>query len=219
MAEVVITRLSCMSDVCLRIFLTKANSILFYFFIYLTVRKYYNPPSHTFRKMAWPWYWLFALWTWLCAENMKRQTANCIPAQPLMTELISKEKKNSYYNVTAEVLADVFVLQRTCPWTCTHTHTQKNTDLWHQCCVSLSPSFSDKVIRHRACSLKDTAHAIFASELDPEFDRMCEEIKEARRKRGKKIKAWWKRRFHQDTLAVVPKSKFPSLLCRLEAML
>ncbi|XP_037541679.1 ATPase family AAA domain-containing protein 2B [Nematolebias whitei] len=41
----------------------------------------------------------------------------------------------------------------------------------------------DKVIRHRACSLKDTAHAIFASELDPEFDRMCEEIKEARKKR------------------------------------
>ncbi|KAK5853211.1 hypothetical protein PBY51_007018 [Eleginops maclovinus] len=40
----------------------------------------------------------------------------------------------------------------------------------------------DKVIRHRACSLKDTAHAIFAAELDPEFDRMCEEIKEARRK-------------------------------------
>ncbi|XP_058469113.1 ATPase family AAA domain-containing protein 2B [Solea solea] len=41
----------------------------------------------------------------------------------------------------------------------------------------------DKVIRHRACSLKDTAHAIIAAELDPEFDRMCEEIKEARRKR------------------------------------
>lgn len=46
---------------------------------------------------------------------------------------------------------------------------------------------SDKVIRHRACSLKDTAHAIFAAELDPEFDRMCEEIKEARKKRGKKV--------------------------------
>ncbi|XP_041952498.1 ATPase family AAA domain-containing protein 2B isoform X3 [Alosa sapidissima] len=41
----------------------------------------------------------------------------------------------------------------------------------------------DKIIRHRACSLKDTAHAMIASELDPEFDRMCEEIKEARRKR------------------------------------
>ncbi|CAL8313378.1 unnamed protein product [Lota lota] len=43
----------------------------------------------------------------------------------------------------------------------------------------------DKVIRHRASSLKDSAHAIFASELDPEFDRMCEEIKEARKKSGK----------------------------------
>lgn len=51
--------------------------------------------------------------------------------------------------------------------------------------VLLSSPFADKVIRHRACSLKDTAHAIFAAELDPEFDRMCEEIKEARRKRGK----------------------------------
>lgn len=57
----------------------------------------------------------------------------------------------------------------------------------HLCYASLSPSFSDKVIRHRACSLKDTAHAIFAAELDPEFDRMCEEIKEARKKRGKEI--------------------------------
>ncbi|KAL0967728.1 hypothetical protein UPYG_G00256130 [Umbra pygmaea] len=42
---------------------------------------------------------------------------------------------------------------------------------------------SDKIIRHRACSLKDTAHAMLASELDPEFDRMCEDIKESRRKR------------------------------------
>ncbi|KAJ4928794.1 hypothetical protein JOQ06_004419, partial [Pogonophryne albipinna] len=42
---------------------------------------------------------------------------------------------------------------------------------------------ADKVIRHRASSLKDTAHAIFAAELDPEFDRMCEEIKEARWKK------------------------------------
>ncbi|KAK7151151.1 hypothetical protein R3I93_012170 [Phoxinus phoxinus] len=42
----------------------------------------------------------------------------------------------------------------------------------------------DKIIRHRACSLKDTAHAMIASELDPEFDRMCEEIKESRKKRA-----------------------------------
>ncbi|XP_029965741.1 ATPase family AAA domain-containing protein 2B [Salarias fasciatus] len=47
----------------------------------------------------------------------------------------------------------------------------------------------DKVIRHRACSLKDTAHAIFAAELDPEFDRMCEDIKEAHKKRGLQMPA------------------------------
>nr|XP_033792234.1 ATPase family AAA domain-containing protein 2B isoform X2 [Geotrypetes seraphini] len=41
----------------------------------------------------------------------------------------------------------------------------------------------DKIIRHRACTLKDTAHAIIAAELDPEFNKLCEEIK-TRRKRG-----------------------------------
>uniref|UniRef100_A0A8C7R3C1 ATPase family AAA domain-containing protein 2 n=1 Tax=Oncorhynchus mykiss TaxID=8022 RepID=A0A8C7R3C1_ONCMY len=45
---------------------------------------------------------------------------------------------------------------------------------------------SDKIIRHRACSLKDTAHAMLASELDPEFNRMCEKIK-SRRKRDLQI--------------------------------
>ncbi|XP_048794030.1 ATPase family AAA domain-containing protein 2B isoform X4 [Lagopus muta] len=47
----------------------------------------------------------------------------------------------------------------------------------------------DKIIRHRACTLKDTAHAIIAAELDPEFNKMCEEIKEARRKRGLSVTA------------------------------
>ncbi|KAE8605208.1 hypothetical protein XENTR_v10015025 [Xenopus tropicalis] len=42
----------------------------------------------------------------------------------------------------------------------------------------------DKIIRHRACTLKDTAHAIIAAELDPEFNKHCEEIKETRTKRG-----------------------------------
>ncbi len=71
----------------------------------------------------------------------------------------------------------------------THIHRENHSVVSCDTCVNnlLCPSFSDKVIRHRACSLKDTAHAIFASELDPEFDRMCEDIKEARRKRGKKI--------------------------------
>lgn len=69
-----------------------------------------------------------------------------------------------------------------CDYGNTHKHKKK------QCTLNSTVSrFSDKVIRHRACSLKDTAHAIFAAELDPEFDRMCEEIKEARKKRGKKV--------------------------------
>ncbi|XP_053567143.1 ATPase family AAA domain-containing protein 2B [Bombina bombina] len=42
----------------------------------------------------------------------------------------------------------------------------------------------DKIIRHRACNLKDTAHAIIAAELDPEFNKLCEEVKESRTKRG-----------------------------------
>lgn len=52
------------------------------------------------------------------------------------------------------------------------------------CVMFFRLRLSDKVIRHRASSLKDTAHAIFASELDPEFGRMCDEIKESWRKRG-----------------------------------
>ncbi|XP_060709644.1 ATPase family AAA domain-containing protein 2B isoform X1 [Hemiscyllium ocellatum] len=42
----------------------------------------------------------------------------------------------------------------------------------------------DRIIRHRACTLKDTAHAIVAAELDPEFNKLCEDIKESRRKRN-----------------------------------
>lgn len=67
-----------------------------------------------------------------------------------------------------------------------HNHAGRKQVLWLETHYSFC-GVADKVIRHRACSLKDTAHAIFAAELDPEFDRMCEEIKEARKKRGKKI--------------------------------
>ncbi|KAM9316920.1 ATPase family AAA domain-containing protein 2B [Gastrophryne carolinensis] len=45
----------------------------------------------------------------------------------------------------------------------------------------------DKIIRHRACTLKDTAHAIIAAELDPEFNKLCEEIKESRNKQGMSV--------------------------------
>ncbi|KAJ7338109.1 hypothetical protein JRQ81_010688 [Phrynocephalus forsythii] len=42
----------------------------------------------------------------------------------------------------------------------------------------------DRLIRHRACSLKDTAYAIIKEEMDEEFEQLCEEIKESRKKRG-----------------------------------
>ncbi|KAK0155594.1 ATPase family AAA domain-containing protein 2 [Merluccius polli] len=42
---------------------------------------------------------------------------------------------------------------------------------------------SDRQIRHRACALKDTVHAIIKHELDEDFEKICEEIKESRSKR------------------------------------
>ncbi|XP_042566591.1 ATPase family AAA domain-containing protein 2 isoform X2 [Clupea harengus] len=42
----------------------------------------------------------------------------------------------------------------------------------------------DRQIRHRACALKDTVHAIIKDELKEDFERSCEQIKETRAKRG-----------------------------------
>uniref|UniRef100_A0A3Q4AUM9 ATPase family AAA domain-containing protein 2 n=1 Tax=Mola mola TaxID=94237 RepID=A0A3Q4AUM9_MOLML len=43
---------------------------------------------------------------------------------------------------------------------------------------------SDRQIRHRACALKDTVHAIIRDELDEDFEKICEEIKVSRKTRG-----------------------------------
>ncbi|XP_063307159.1 ATPase family AAA domain-containing protein 2 isoform X1 [Pelobates fuscus] len=43
---------------------------------------------------------------------------------------------------------------------------------------------SDRLIRHRACTLKDTTYAIIKEELDEEFEKLCEEIQDSRKKRG-----------------------------------
>ncbi|XP_077070914.1 ATPase family AAA domain-containing protein 2 isoform X2 [Siphateles boraxobius] len=43
---------------------------------------------------------------------------------------------------------------------------------------------SDRLIRHRACALKDTVHAIIRDELDEDFEKTCLEIRESRIKRG-----------------------------------
>ncbi|TDH03677.1 hypothetical protein EPR50_G00144390 [Perca flavescens] len=42
----------------------------------------------------------------------------------------------------------------------------------------------DRNIRHRACALKDTVRAIIRDELDKDFERVCEEVKESRIKRA-----------------------------------
>ncbi|KAJ8000138.1 hypothetical protein DPEC_G00201730 [Dallia pectoralis] len=43
---------------------------------------------------------------------------------------------------------------------------------------------ADRQIRHRACALKDTVYAIIRDELDEDFNRICEQIKDSRDKRG-----------------------------------
>ncbi|XP_059690466.1 ATPase family AAA domain-containing protein 2-like [Gavia stellata] len=42
----------------------------------------------------------------------------------------------------------------------------------------------DRLIRHRACALRDTAYAIVREEMDEDFEQRCEEIQESRKKRG-----------------------------------
>ncbi|NWS44732.1 ATAD2 protein, partial [Probosciger aterrimus] len=42
----------------------------------------------------------------------------------------------------------------------------------------------DRLIRHRACILRDTAYSIVREEIDEDFERRCEEIQESRKERG-----------------------------------
>lgn len=50
--------------------------------------------------------------------------------------------------------------------------------------VCMCVSFTDRQIRHRACALKDTVHAIIKHELDENFEKICEEITVSRSNRG-----------------------------------
>ncbi|KAJ8395293.1 hypothetical protein AAFF_G00034950 [Aldrovandia affinis] len=62
----------------------------------------------------------------------------------------------------------------------------QDVDLIWQNALEYNPDVdpSDRLIRHRACALKDTAHAIIKDELDEEFEKICEQIKESRSNRG-----------------------------------
>lgn len=42
----------------------------------------------------------------------------------------------------------------------------------------------DKLIRHRACAMRDMAHAIIDTDLDPEFEKLCSDIVDSRKRRG-----------------------------------
>uniref|UniRef100_A0A672YDR3 ATPase family AAA domain containing 2 n=1 Tax=Sphaeramia orbicularis TaxID=375764 RepID=A0A672YDR3_9TELE len=61
-----------------------------------------------------------------------------------------------------------------------------DADLIWQNALEYSPDgdATDRNIRHRACALKDTVRAIIRDELDEDFERICEEVKESRMKRG-----------------------------------
>ncbi|KAF7654038.1 hypothetical protein LDENG_00075450 [Lucifuga dentata] len=64
---------------------------------------------------------------------------------------------------------------------------------------------SDRQIRHRACALKDTIHAIIRDELNENFEKLCQEIKESRCRRDCSTA-----RFAPSFYHVIPKQPKPS---------
>lgn len=71
-----------------------------------------------------------------------------------------------HYQTVAEFLADIELI-------CSNAlYYNPDTDI------------AGRAIRHRACALRDTANALVANQLDPEFEADCKEIAEARQKRG-----------------------------------
>lgn len=45
--------------------------------------------------------------------------------------------------------------------------------------------FLDKIIRHRACTLRDTAYAYIKAEMDTDFEDRCRDIRDNRTERKK----------------------------------
>lgn len=70
------------------------------------------------------------------------------------------------YNTAASFLDDIFLI----------------------CCNALeyNPDRgpTDRAIRHRACALRDMAQALLKAELDPDFEKICQEIEASRKNRG-----------------------------------
>jgi hypothetical protein len=43
------------------------------------------------------------------------------------------------------------------------------------------------MIRHRACTLRDTAYALIKAEMDTDFEEQCQEISRTRKSRANKV--------------------------------
>lgn len=43
------------------------------------------------------------------------------------------------------------------------------------------------MIRHRACTLRDTAYALIKAEMDTDFEEQCQEISRTRKARKEKV--------------------------------
>lgn len=63
--------------------------------------------------------------------------------------------------------------------------------------------FAGRAIRHRACALKDMAHALIDAELDESFEKQCREILESRRNRGKQSYFFDTRLNNEDVILLV----------------
>ncbi|XP_065670723.1 ATPase family AAA domain-containing protein 2 isoform X3 [Hydra vulgaris] len=65
-------------------------------------------------------------------------------------------------------------------------HYLKDIDLIMSNCLEYNPDKDqfDKLMRNRACEMKDYAYELIYDDLDPEFEKLCLEISESRKKRG-----------------------------------
>ncbi|GAB6022184.1 ATPase AAA domain-containing protein 2B [Chamberlinius hualienensis] len=69
---------------------------------------------------------------------------------------------------------------------------------------------SDRVIRHRACALRDIAHTLINSELDQDFERMCEDVREARKVRGVEPSSFAPKHYSVPPRPITPHSTAPA---------
>jgi len=60
---------------------------------------------------------------------------------------------------------------------------------------------ADKLIRHRACSLRDTAYTLIKAEMDSDFEEQCKEISRARRQRAESPSRFAPEFVHTNSLA------------------